>query len=465
MIKTILINDIKQNLQSLKLQVTFIIMLVVFTVGSIAYVFQYRDAREDYRSYHSKMEEKIRQRADVNITKVAVETNDQLFPPLNNCFIDDAKSQYIPNNIQYNAFHVYGYSLSRKTSNPYLYLSNELNWAFILSILSSFAILLLSYAAISGEREQQTLKLILSNSVSRGVVLFGKYASIVISGVLMILPGLLLSFIILLLSGTLQISSVLAFETIGFILAGILFIATIAALGLFCSVLTRSTNVSLLISLTLWAVFLIFSPNLAVFAAEHFFKVKNSETIQSEVKTTQEAINKVAPEGSWSMNGSDPFYPKHKLRAENITKLTNAEQQIKNEWYSNQFRQYEKATLFTYLSPISIFGMANESLTGSGYLRFRKNWDDLHSYQNQFLTWFKASDAKDDRSPHWYNPKEDVSTSKKKVKFEEIPVYTEKVIPVTQRLSNGAIYIVLLLGYAAVLFYASFLLFVRYDVR
>jgi ABC-type transport system involved in multi-copper enzyme maturation permease subunit len=464
MLKTIILTDIKQNIQSFKLQVTFIIIMVIFTVGGVAYVFQYRDAIEDYHTYSLKMQEEIRKDADLNITRVAVDKRDHLFAPGNNGFIDDSKSQFTPNNIQYNAFNVFGYSISRMTSNPYLYLSNDLNWVFILTIITSFAIMLLSYDSISGEREQQTLKLILSNNVPRGILLFGKYMSIVISCTIMVLPGLLISLIILLLSGILKMNTLIAFEIAMFIAAAILFISTISALGIFCSVVSRSSNVSLLIGLMLWSVFLIFSPNIAVFTADQLFKIKNSETTQNEVNTARDAINKAAPEGSWA-GSDDLFFPKHELRAKNQTNLMNAEKQIKDEWYNSQFRQYEKANRFTYLSPISIFGMVNESLIGSGYPRFRKNWKDLHTYQNQFLTWFKAIDSNDPKSPHWYNPYEDYSTSREKIKFEEIPLYTERMMTIPQRLTQAFPGIMLLVVYSFLLFGISVLMFNRYDVR
>jgi ABC-type transport system involved in multi-copper enzyme maturation permease subunit len=366
--------------------------------------------------------------------------------------------------MRYNAYNVYEYSISRKTSNPYLYLSNDLNWVFILSIIASFAILLLSYDAISGEREQQTLKLILSNSIPRGVLLLGKFMSIIISSVILLLPGLLISLIILLISGILKINALQAFEITMFIVAAILFISTISALGMFCSVVSRSSSVSLLIGLMLWLVFLIFSPNIAVFTADQIFKIKNSEVVQNEVQMAKDAINKAAPEGSWS--GSDnPFFPRNELRAKNQTNLMNAEKQIKDEWYNSQFRQYEKASLFTYLSPISIFGLVNESLIGSGYPRFRKNWEDLHTYQNQFLTWFKAIDIKDEKSPHWFNPYEDYSTSRKKTRIEEIPIFTERLMTIPQRLASAFSGIILLVTYSFMLFGISVLIFNRYDVR
>ena len=92
-------------------------------------------------------------------------------------------------------------------------------------------------------------------------------------------------------------------------------------------------------------------------------------------------------------------------------------------------------------------------------------WNDLHNFQEQFLTWFKAFDSKDDKSPQWNNPYEDYSTSKIKVNINEVPVYSERIVPFTQRLSRSGIYIALLLVYTATLFYTSFVLFVTYDVR
>jgi ABC-type transport system involved in multi-copper enzyme maturation permease subunit len=296
-------------------------------------------------------------------------------------------------------------------------------------------------------------------------LLTGKYISIIVTGFVMILPGFIISLLILVVSGTVSANSALLFEAAMFMVASILFIGCITALGMFCSAVTRSSNVSLLVSLTLWSIFLIFSPSMAVFSAENLFSIKDSETVQQEIESAQEAINKAAPEGSWSMNGGDPFYPKHELRANNQTNLMNAEKKIRDNWFNDQFNQYQKATYMTYLSPISLFGMVGESITGSGYNRFHKNWEDLHSFQTQFLLWFKEIDAKDPASPHWYNPYEDCSTSRMKVKFEEIPQYSETIMSIPRRLKGALPGILLLIGYSAVLMGISVVLFNRYDVR
>jgi ABC-type transport system involved in multi-copper enzyme maturation permease subunit len=465
MLNILILNDIRQNILSLKLQVMFVIMLVVFIVGSVAFIYLNKAAEEDYRIYANKSRDEMMKQAETNVTEVAVLTRDYIFKPIQNGFIEDAKLQYLPNTINYNAYNVFGYSISRRTGNPYLSLSQELNWSFIITIILSFAILLLSFDTISGERETHTLSLLLSNSVSRTTLLLGKYISIIATGFIMVLPGFIISLLIFMVSRRIIIDVPLLTEIIMFISVQILFIASIAALGLFCSVISRTSNVSLLVSLTLWSVFLIFSPNLAVFSAENLFRIKNSETIQAEIESAKEAINKAAPEGSWSMSGNDPFYPKHELRARNQTNLLNAEKQIRDAWYNEQFLQYKRASYFSNLSPISLFGKISESVTGVGFNRFMKNWDDLHLFQPQFLAWFKGIDRKDTRSPHWYNPYEVCSTSRESVKYEEIPQYQERSMTVSQRLSGALPGILLLMLYSIVLFGATVMLFNRYDVR
>ncbi len=472
MLKNIILNNIWQNVQSLRLQVLFILIMAVFTVGSMAYIFQYKSAIDEYEVYGSKMRNGPASEGDElmgiqgnTVTSAAVAMRNYIFKPVQNEFIEDAQSRYIPNTITYNAYNVFGYSISQRSGNPYLNLSQELNWSFIVSILISFAILLISFDSISGERESHTLSLIISNSIPRFTLLTGKFISIVISGVLLTLPGFIISILILLIAGIIKVNALFIFETVVFIFAQLLIIACMAALGMFCSVISRSSNVSLLTGLTLWCVFLIFSPNLAVFSAEHFFGIKNSETIRAEIESAKDLINKAAPEGSWAMNGGDLFYPKHRLRANNQTNLMNAEKVIHDAWYTDQFGQYQKASLFSYISPVSLFERVGESITGNGYFRFRKNWDDIHNFQGQFLVWFKEIDLKDNKSPHWYNPYEDCSTSRKKVEITDIPQYTETASSISQRLTAAFPGVLALLIYTTLLFGITVVLFSRYDVR
>lgn len=104
-------------------------------------------------------------------------------------------------------------------------------------------------------------------------------------------------------------------------------------------------------------------------------------------------------------------------------------------------------------------------MVSGGYLRFQKTWADLHAWQTQFLVFFKEIDQKDPASPHWYNPVENLSTTRKGVSFEKVPVFQEKPASLAGRVSFARLYFLIMVLYTAVGFTLSFVLFLKYDVR
>ena len=143
----------------------------------------------------------------------------------------------------------------------------------------------------------------------------------------------------------------------------------------------------------------------------------------------------------------------------------NSKKAHQDAYYNQMFRQFENTRRFTLLSPIAQFDYINEAFLGGGYLRFQKNWNDLHIFQEQFLQWFKDIDAKDEDSPHWYNPFESYSTSKKPISVDQIPQYQEQLAPFGQRLQFSSSYLIIMVLTIVVFLGLCFYIFARYDVR
>jgi ABC-type transport system involved in multi-copper enzyme maturation permease subunit len=279
------------------------------------------------------------------------------------------------------------------------------------------------------------------------------------------LVGIIFSILILAVSGKVIIDGNFLGETAGFIFISLLLITVFAVFGLLSSVLTKQSNISLLVSLCFWLAAAVVVPNTSVFWAKKLFPIPSANQVEAAIREEQDDLEKNGAEGRWSANGNEPFYPKHELRANHRTNLMNAEKRHRDAYYLQMFRQFENTRSFTVISPIAQFDYINEAFLGGGYLRFRKNWDDLHIFQSQFLQWFKDIDAKDSGSPHWYNPRESYSTSRKPVEMELVPQYREKIASFGQRIVfiNG--YLIALAATIAILFLASFIVFRRYDIR
>lgn len=169
--------------------------------------------------------------------------------------------------------------------------------------------------------------------------------------------------------------------------------------------------------------------------------------------------------GAGKTTSDNPFSPQQELRAANQTKLMLSEKHIRDARYLDMFRQLRQTRFATFFSPVSLFQYMSEAVVGGGYLRFEKNWDDLHIYQERLLSFFKSKDAADPDSPYWFNPYEDNSTTKKPVKSEETPVYSETPLSLGERISKAAFFGAIMIMMTAIVLGTAYMLFVRYDVR
>jgi len=463
MFKILFLREIQNFLYSLRFQISFIIVILVFVIGTVSFISSLNETHENYAQLERKQQSELAERAR-NVSKMATYMDHYIISPRDNGIVADCKEKVLPNEFTYNAYNVYGFSIRHNSVNPLLKRSESLTWVFIVSMFLSFVTLLFAFDSISGEKEDRTLALVFSNPVSRKSFLLSKLLSIVATVAGMAIIGMLISLIILAFSGKVLLNANFFMEVACFGLVSLLFITVFASFGLLSSALTRYSNVSLLISLCFWLFSAVVIPNTSVFWANKLFPIPTADKIKKimDEETWDIAMN--APPGSASTGGT-PFYPAHELRANRQMDIMNAEKRHSDAYYQQMFQQFEKTRNFTLISPIAQFEYINEAFLGGGYLRFKKNWDDMHIFQEQFLQWFKDVDAKDPKSPHWYNPNEDYSTSKLAVAVDQIPRYQEKLAPFSQRLQFIAGYLIAMIVMIALFFGMCFYFFVRYDVR
>ena len=113
----------------------------------------------------------------------------------------------------------------------------KIDWTLIISSVLSFLSLIFTFDAISGEVQDGTLRLTLSNSVARRTVLTGKFLSSLISLGVVLLSGVLVNLLLLHISGTLQLNAQEWSRLIGIFIVGMMYISVFIALGLFVSTL------------------------------------------------------------------------------------------------------------------------------------------------------------------------------------------------------------------------------------
>ena len=171
MLGNIIKREIRHHVLSLRLHLLLILIMLLFGLGTTAFVKTHAMEKAKYERYYTNYIERSRQLAESNLSQYAIQTKSLVLKPLSNSFITDAKEKYLPNSFRFNVYNVFGFHVESGAANPYVNSFQELNWVFIIAILISFAVLIFSYDIVSGEKQTRTLALTLSNSVPRGMLI------------------------------------------------------------------------------------------------------------------------------------------------------------------------------------------------------------------------------------------------------------------------------------------------------
>ena len=462
--KNLIIHELQSFLYGARFFIALVVVLVMFAVSSFVYIGEYKETIKKYNELTIGQEHMLRQNTS-NTTKVAINSRSYQLPPRDGGFISDCGEMNIPNTLSYDAYYRIGFEIEAAKSNPFIMPSNRINWGFIILVLFSFLAVIFSFDSVSGEKEQRTLALCLSNQVKRSHILASKFIAINVLLITLAIIGILLALIIFMLSPAVPVSMETVIEIMLFIVFAVVFTGSMTAIGMFASVMSRNSNISLLLSVSLWLLFMIAIPNIAQTIGMSLYPVEKSSVTWTKIWDKRNEIEASFPNGKWSSNSGNPFLPQHEIRGNMMTAFARNEADFLSARRNEQFAQLEKTRKWTWISPLSVFEYGTEALLDGGYLRLRKNYDDLQNFKIQYLQWFKDLDAKDDKSPHWYNASEDYSTTRQPVTYEEIPQYVERSTNLGERFAGISRYLLVLLAYMGVMFFVTILKFERYDVR
>jgi ABC-type transport system involved in multi-copper enzyme maturation permease subunit len=194
-----------------------------------------------------------------------------------------SKGSDIPTPIKVNIeiYEVPRYQARSSGSNPLMSIFDTLDIATVIRVLFSLLVILLTFDSFSGEKEQGTLRHILSNPIARVNILFGKF----IGNIMIITVVIILTFLITIILT--RISSGIGFtidQFIRFILmtvVTILYLSVFSALGIYISLRFQHSSASLAVLLIIWFFVAILQQNLNTYIVSEFESKDWKKDIQS----------------------------------------------------------------------------------------------------------------------------------------------------------------------------------------
>ena len=374
--------------------------------------------------------------------------------------------------------------------------ATKIDWVFIITYLLSFIPLLFTFDALSGEREQGTLRLCLANPISRPILLIGKFLGTLITVLIPFVFAVLLNLAVISVDNWTQLSAA-DWGRLGVILLiAACYAGIFVGLGLMVSAGTREPRVSLVVLLLIWVAAVIFMPStLGTLSTKWMPPVQTMDQFRDARKAALKQINddygarmravkekkspnlpslselqklyETSPEaamaaaeklrGAWEAEGDEELA----LKAELISRDVETRERLNRERLDAQVAQVQRARTVTRLSPAAIVQYALESMAGTGFNRHLQYLEHVHQHTKQFRQFIVETDRADIQSRHFIGiPK---GMSQKPVAGEAIPKFEDK-IAFSDTLNTATLDLLLLVLLLGVFISGAFLVFIRSEV-
>jgi ABC-type transport system involved in multi-copper enzyme maturation permease subunit len=441
--------------------IAYAIILTLFIANSLIFIKDFKDSRIQHQKIVTDNLEAIKKNSG-NLWNLTFTDQKLAYPPSVLGFMSEAWEKNLPNGIKLNFF---------TTSNPEYYKkedsffseSEALDWNNILILFVSFICIFFSYDAFSGEKVEGTLKLMMSNSVSRTHIILGKYLGICFVTLLPLLAGAIMSSIILLLSPVIQLSWNHFFDIIYYLFAASLFISLNVCIGMLLSTLTSRPIVSLSFVILVWIVFSIVIPGIGWVIAKKTVPIESLNSINDKLSIETKALGGSFWNGHWKT--PTPEVLANKNYFDKVDEIVN---KTWNDYRNSLFNQVNSGIAFSKISPFQVFRFLGDKVADNGFPRYNNFYNQLKNYHQTYRDFIILKDKGDQQSHHLIWANEYCTSgfmSKKSVSYEEVPKFEYKIPFFVQTINATKWELLILLLWNMILFTGVSFAFIRYDVR
>ena len=465
--KRIFLRQLHDNFRSLRFQLGLLALLLFFSVNGFVYSWK----------MEQQIEEDARILADVErtydeITSVADLTNQRfkvLARPLGTEFISEAGFNWFHDAMWVTAWWSDGGGgsvrlESLRSTNNWMRRFELLDWTVIVRYVLSFLCVVLAYNAVSGEVESGTLRMVLSNPVSRGAFLGGKLLAHLATLLVATTVGVLVSLLIISLHGVLELNLHILGSSALFLTGTALYLALFLLLGTGLSVLARSSATALVFLVTAWTVLVVVIPQtsylVAVRAVESVGDLRSS--LYQHEEQFQESLIR---EGLFPRDprvAKNDGYALEKRFAGRVEEVIEEGDRIIRAAYRQNRQQYEIARTINLISPGYAFQYGVEALLGAGLGRFERFHEQGWRYRDALRAFLRERDAADPESPHI--PLLDAFTSQAPLAAADIPRFKQPELSLAEGLEAGTAPLVILILETGLAFLFAVVAFQRAEV-
>jgi ABC-type transport system involved in multi-copper enzyme maturation permease subunit len=390
-----------------------------------------------------------------------------------------------------------GYTIDSQPSdtNSGTVLFGDIDFVFIVGTVLSILALIFSFSTITGEREQGTLRLMLSNPVSKGTVLVTKILGNFTVFLAPFIVSILVSLILLGLSSTFHLTSADILIPLCLIIAlSVVFLLSMFTLGTTVSIMARTSGTSMTAILFVWVVLILAVPAVSPLVAQAVHPIVSQNVIDTRTEMIRDSLGDELDARKRELfaqiitrygidttqitmnNFSDVLRPEAMkdfdsevvpIEEEYRQRISSEVAEIQSRHEIETHTQSAIAVMLSRLSPKSCFMYIVSELAGTGKTEAK----NFHTFAARFQDQVQQ-DVYRRYTPMMYGIPDGLAY----MGMNKDDDFDEKTAPVPQfsgyrhvsletALEAEWVDIVLLLLYTLLFFAAGFVQFIRYDVR
>lgn len=306
------------------------------------------------------------------------------------------------------------------------------DFMYIVKVVLSLVALLFGFDQISQEKEQGTLRLMLSNPVSRANILVGKWIGNFLSLSIPFLLVVLLGFAFVNLNRDIHFSAS-QLARLGLILCvTLIYMALFLSLGILLSSVTKKAAISVVSLLFIWVLMVFVIPNLGNLLARQLVNVPS-------VAGLSEKRNQI-----WTREIL--LLIQDRNRSDHYAQINREHGQLEED-YRNKFNRLVKLSKnINRISPVSSFVYAVTDLAGTGIGEEENLKKAVISYNNSIFPEISAGVMDGEPRPY--------------------PAFQYRYRELSEVFARGTLFDMAWLIFFNILFFAlSYMAFAQYDVR
>jgi ABC-type transport system involved in multi-copper enzyme maturation permease subunit len=278
------------NLMTFKFAVGAVVCVVLTAVFMPVLVSDYQRSLKDYNDKVARNEAELwKVKVYMNITPTVYR------PPNVLSVFSEGLEKQLGQSAKIELGGVSEISAASTGGNPFLSIFPTLDVTLILKVVVSILALLVAYDTVSGEREQGTLKLILSGRVARHHVLIGKLLAGLVTLIILVTIAFVMALLMLQFFPMVSLAEA-DWIRIGLMyLASLIFISAMYSISLLFSCMMRRSSISLVLGLLVWIIFAVVIPNGSVCLANYLRPTEGREKMDVQVsRLMQERDNTIS---------------------------------------------------------------------------------------------------------------------------------------------------------------------------